>query len=92
MEQGGASAVLFISLNWRGRPLTSYQVIIDLITSTTTSTGLKVYARLDPAVYAKVKVTKEQSLPSTSPEATGTPSGTTASLPATTHRNQIHSY
>ena len=50
----------FISLNWRGRPLTSYQVIIDLISSTTTSTGLKVYARLDPAVYAKVKVTKER--------------------------------
>jgi DDE family transposase len=50
----------FISLNWRGRPLTSYQVIIDLITSTTTSTGLKVYARLDPTVYTKVKVTKEQ--------------------------------
>jgi Rhodopirellula transposase DDE domain len=51
----------FISLNWRGRPLTSYQVIIDLISSTTTSTGLKVYARLDPTVYAtKVKVTKEQ--------------------------------
>ena len=50
----------FISLNWRGRPLTSYQVIIDLISSTTTSTGLKVYARLDPTVYTKVKVTKDQ--------------------------------
>lgn len=50
----------FISLNWRGRPLTSYQVIIDLITSTTTSTGLKIYARLDPTIYTKVKVTKDQ--------------------------------
>jgi hypothetical protein len=51
----------FISLNWRGRPLTSYQIIIDLITQTTTSTGLKVYARLDPTVYPKkIKVTKEQ--------------------------------
>ena len=51
----------FISLNWRGRPLTSYEVIIDLISSTTTSTGLKIYARLDPTVYAtKLKVTKEQ--------------------------------
>lgn len=50
----------FISLNWRGRPLTSYQVILDLITSTTTSTGLKVYARLDPTIYTKVKVTKDQ--------------------------------
>ena len=50
----------FISLNWRGRPLTSYEVILELIGSTTTSTGLKVYARLDPTLYTKVKVTKEQ--------------------------------
>ncbi len=51
----------FISLNWRGRPLTSYQVILELIASTTTTTGLKVYARLDPTVYpTKVKVPKDQ--------------------------------
>ena len=50
----------FISLNWRGRPLESYEVILDLIASTTTSTGLRVYARLDPTVYTKVKVTKGQ--------------------------------
>lgn len=50
----------FISLNWRGRPLTSYQLILDLINSTTTSTGLKVFARLDPTIYTKVKVTKDQ--------------------------------
>ncbi len=51
----------FISINWRGRPLTSYQVIIDLISSTTTTTGLKVYARLDDADYpTKIKVTKDQ--------------------------------
>jgi Rhodopirellula transposase DDE domain len=48
----------FISLNWRGRPLESYKVILDLIASTTTSTGLKVYARLDPTIYTKgTKVT-----------------------------------
>ena len=50
----------FISLNWRERPLTTYQVIIDLITQTTTSTGLKVYARMDRTVYPKGTVTKEQ--------------------------------
>jgi hypothetical protein len=50
----------FISLNWRGRPLESYEVILDLIASTTTSTGLKVYARLDPTVYTKITVTKDQ--------------------------------
>jgi hypothetical protein len=43
----------YVSLNWRGRPLESLQVIIDLIGSTTTSTGLKVYARLDPGHYEK---------------------------------------
>ncbi len=48
----------FVSLNWRGRPLESLQVIIDLIGSTTTSTGLKVYARLDQGAYVKgIKVT-----------------------------------
>ena len=51
----------FISLNWRGRPLTSYHVILELIASTTTSTGLKVFARLDPTVYpTKVKMPKDQ--------------------------------
>jgi hypothetical protein len=36
-------------------------MIVELIASTTTSTGLKVYARPDPSNYAKgVKVTKEQ--------------------------------
>jgi hypothetical protein len=51
----------FVSLNWRGRPLESLQVIIDLIGSTTTSTGLKVYARLDPGEYEKgIKVTDQE--------------------------------
>jgi hypothetical protein len=37
----------FVSLNWRGKPLESLEVIINLIAATTTSTGLKLYARLD---------------------------------------------
>src|SRR5947209_11568997 len=37
----------FISTNWRGKPLISHEVIINLITGTTTTTGLKVYAQLD---------------------------------------------
>lgn len=45
----------FISINWRGKPLTSYQVIITLITATTTRTGLKVNARLDKKKYSKAK-------------------------------------
>jgi hypothetical protein len=51
----------FISINWRGKPLISHQVIIDLIAATTTSTGLKVYARLDPNIYQKgIEVTDKQ--------------------------------
>lgn len=42
-----------VSLNWRGRPLESLETIIELISSTTTSTGLKVYAQLDDRTYEK---------------------------------------
>ena len=41
----------YITINWRGKPLYSPQTIINLIASTTTSTGLKVYARLDDGTY-----------------------------------------
>jgi len=37
----------YITLNWRGKPLTSYEVIVNLITATTTSKGLKVKYMLD---------------------------------------------
>jgi transposase len=51
----------FISQNWRGKPLHSRQVIIDLIAATTTRTGLKVYARLDERTYPdKIKVTNAE--------------------------------
>jgi hypothetical protein len=51
----------FVTLNWRGKPLESLEVIIDLIASTTTSTGLKVHARLDPDEYEKgIKVTDQE--------------------------------
>jgi len=42
-----------ITTNWRGRPLTSYQTIIDLIGATKTDAGLKVYAYLDDRTYEK---------------------------------------
>ena len=78
----------FIRFNWRGRPLTSYQVIIDLTSQTTTSSGLEVYARRDSSSTPKSGSPKNKSPPSTSPEATGTLSGTTASLPPTTPRKR----
>jgi Rhodopirellula transposase DDE domain len=42
-----------ISMNWRGQPLISHQVIISLIAATTTRSGLKVHARLDQSHYPK---------------------------------------
>lgn len=41
----------FISMNWRGKPLLTYQVIVSLIAATTTAEGLKVQAALDPMTY-----------------------------------------
>lgn len=40
-----------ITMNWRGRPLISHQVIVDLIAATTTITGLTVQCVLDTAEY-----------------------------------------
>ena len=42
-----------ISMNWRGRPLTSREVIIETIGAVTTKTGLKVQAALDTSTYPK---------------------------------------
>lgn len=51
----------FISMNWQGRPLVSYQTVVNLIGSTRTKTGLKVKARLDRKVYRTgQKITDEQ--------------------------------
>ena len=50
-----------ITMNWRGRPLTSHEVIVNTIAATTTRTGLTVRAELDPGSYpAGVKVSDEQ--------------------------------
>jgi hypothetical protein len=41
----------FISLNWRGEPLVDYETVVNLISGTTTVTGLKVVCRLDKRKY-----------------------------------------
>jgi hypothetical protein len=41
-----------ITMNWRGRPLTSHQVVLNSIAAATTRTGLTVHAELDPGRYA----------------------------------------
>jgi transposase len=50
-----------ITQNWRGRPLETYQTIVNLIANTTTTTGLTVRCELDPNLYpTKIKLTNPQ--------------------------------
>ena len=50
-----------ISTNWRGQPLTSHTVIIELIAHTTTTTGLRVQAELDTGSYPTgIRITPKQ--------------------------------
>jgi Rhodopirellula transposase DDE domain len=42
-----------ISMNWRGRPLESHEVIIETISAVTTRTGLRVQAQLDTGIYPR---------------------------------------
>ena len=46
-------------MNWRGRPLTSHEVIVNTIAATTTRTGLTVSAELDTGDYPKgIKISR----------------------------------
>jgi hypothetical protein len=50
-----------ITANWRGRPLVSHEVIVNLIAHTTTQTGLRIRAELDTSAYPTgLKVTDEE--------------------------------
>ena len=50
-----------ISMNWRGKPLTSLATIVSLIAATKSDSGLRVRCELDKAKYPKgVKVTDKQ--------------------------------
>jgi DNA-binding phage protein len=50
-----------ISMNWRGRPLTSHEVIVNLIANTTTEKGLRIQAELDTGRYPTgMKVTDQE--------------------------------
>jgi hypothetical protein len=52
----------FITMNWRAKPLVSYKVILDLISATTTETGLKVICELDDRLYPKGVVVSDKEL------------------------------
>jgi hypothetical protein len=51
----------FISMNWRGEPLVSYETVVNMISSTTTVNGLKIKAVLDSKIYKTgLKITDDQ--------------------------------
>jgi transposase len=52
----------FISMNWRGRPLVSYRTIIDLISATTTTSGLTIRAEADLNTYRTGTVVTDREL------------------------------
>jgi hypothetical protein len=51
-----------ITQNWRGRPLVSHEVIIQLIANTTTKAGLKIRAELDAGHYPTGTVVSDEQL------------------------------
>jgi hypothetical protein len=56
----------FISINWRGRPLTDYQVVVETIAATTTRSGLTVEAVLDTHTYPtglRVPTAQQKAIP-----------------------------
>ena len=54
--------VSFVSMNWKAQPLVSYRVIVGLISSTTTKTGLTVRCELDTNSYPKGIVVSDQEM------------------------------
>ena len=54
----------FITINWRGKPLRTYETVVNLIAGTTTSTGLEVRCELDSDVYMKGRKVSDQEMDS----------------------------
>ena len=52
----------FITKNWRGKPLLTHQVIVNLISATTTKAGLLVKSRIDARIYAKGRRVSDKEL------------------------------
>lgn len=51
----------YISMNWKGKPLESYESVVKLIAGTKTKGGLKIKSKLDKAKYKKgQKITNDE--------------------------------
>lgn len=71
------------TMNWRGRPLTSHEVIVESIAATTTKTGLTVHAELDTNPYPTgIQVSDDEIDALPSPRTASTATGTTPSTPS----------
>jgi len=51
-----------VTRNWRGRPLETFEIVVNLIGATTTETGLKVHAALDPSTYEKGRKVSDEEI------------------------------
>lgn len=74
-----------ITMNWRGRPLNSHEVVVQSIAATTTRTGLTVHAELDTGAYptgVKVSDAELNAVPVTGHAFPSTANGTTPCTPA----------
>lgn len=52
----------FITINWRGKPLRTYQTVVNLIAATTTRTGLEVQCELDSCDYEKGRKVSDEEM------------------------------
>ena len=78
----------FITQNWRGKPLVSHQVIVQLIAATATKTGLKVRSEIDPNSYpAGIKIAAADLARVNLRAMNSTATGTTASIQVTCRDN-----
>ena len=80
----------FITMNWRGKPLVSHEVIVQLIGATATEKGLEVRCEIDGNLYPKgVAVSDEEMQASTSRAMNSTASGITRLLQINNRRDAL---
>ena len=81
----------FISQNWRAKPLVSYRVIVELISATTTKTGLTVRCELDTGQYPSGIVVSDAEMAASTLNVPGsTASGTTPSHRTPSPKSRVY--
>ncbi len=82
---------LILSMSWRAKPLISYRAIVNLISATTTRTGVTVHFELDSNRYPKGSRFRIRKGPtSTSNEPSSTATGTMSCGPTNTQTQNEH--